>query len=58
VGTNCQRLLLLKAAAAAAADDVDRSANHQWMMGEALLISPVLQRNTEEVQAHFTTGTW
>jgi hypothetical protein len=35
-----------------------RSANHQWMMGEALLVSPVLEEGQDSVTAHFTTGTW
>jgi hypothetical protein len=30
----------------------------QWMLGEALLISPVLQPDTQEVVAYFPAGTW
>jgi alpha-glucosidase (family GH31 glycosyl hydrolase) len=35
-----------------------RGVSKQWMMGESLLVSPVIQKDTEELEAHFTTGTW
>jgi hypothetical protein len=35
-----------------------RRVQGQWMLGEALLISPVLERDSTQVEAHFTTGTW
>ena len=35
-----------------------RGVSKQWMMGESLLVSPVIQKDTEELAAHFTTGTW
>lgn len=35
-----------------------RNATKQWMMGEALLISPVLEPKSTKVDAHFTAGKW
>lgn len=35
-----------------------RGVSQQWMMGESLLVTPVIQKDTVEVTAHFTTGTW
>eukprot|EP00878_Enallax_costatus_P002700 GHUV01002888.1.p1 GENE.GHUV01002888.1~~GHUV01002888.1.p1 ORF type:complete len:873 (+),score=203.93 GHUV01002888.1:194-2812(+) len=35
-----------------------RNATKQWMMGDSLLISPVLTPGTSKIQAHFTAGNW
>lgn len=35
-----------------------RSAAKQWLMGEGVLVSPVLMPDTTEVQAYFTAGRW
>lgn len=35
-----------------------RNATQQWMMGEAVLISPVIFPNTTTVEPYFTAGTW
>jgi len=40
------------------ADATARDVWLQWMLGEALLISPVLQPDTEKVVAYFPAGTW
>ncbi|WIA20582.1 hypothetical protein OEZ85_004970 [Tetradesmus obliquus] len=39
--------------------DVDaRNATAQWMMGEALLVSPVVTEATTTIKPHFTAGAW
>ncbi|KAF8062771.1 Alpha-glucosidase [Scenedesmus sp. PABB004] len=35
-----------------------RNATKQWMMGEVVLVSPVITPNTTIVSAHFTAGAW
>ncbi|KAF8062770.1 Alpha-glucosidase [Scenedesmus sp. PABB004] len=35
-----------------------RNATKQWMMGEVVLVSPVITPNTTTVSAHFTAGAW
>jgi alpha-glucosidase (family GH31 glycosyl hydrolase) len=37
---------------------VCRSADGQWMMGEALMVSPVLKPDTTTVKKHFPKGNW
>eukprot|EP00775_Hariotina_reticulata_P010104 gene10104-10260_t len=39
-------------------DKQARNATKQWMLGEALLVSPVLNYNTTEVDPYFTAGAW
>ena len=35
-----------------------RNATKQWLLGEALLVSPVITPDTTVIQPHFTKGTW
>lgn len=35
-----------------------RNANQQWMMGEALMVSPVVTNTTSVITPHFTAGAW
>jgi alpha-glucosidase (family GH31 glycosyl hydrolase) len=35
-----------------------RNATQQWMLGESLLVSPVISPNTTKITPHFTAGTW
>jgi alpha-glucosidase (family GH31 glycosyl hydrolase) len=52
-GTLARPLLFTEPSDAAA-----RNATQQWMLGEALLISPVITPNTTRISPHFTAGTW
>ena len=40
------------------ADNTTRSISEQWMMGDALLVSPILYEKTTTVRAYFPKGTW
>lgn len=35
-----------------------RNANKQWMLGEAVLVSPVITPHTSSLTAYFTAGAW
>jgi Glycosyl hydrolases family 31 len=35
-----------------------RSAVQQWLVGDALLVSPALHPDVDAIDAHFTAGTW
>jgi alpha-glucosidase (family GH31 glycosyl hydrolase) len=35
-----------------------RNATAQWMMGEALLVSPVVTEATTTITPYFTAGAW
>jgi alpha-glucosidase (family GH31 glycosyl hydrolase) len=35
-----------------------RNATQQWLLGEAVLVSPVLTKDTTTITPHFTKGTW
>ncbi|KAF8061064.1 alpha-glucosidase [Scenedesmus sp. PABB004] len=35
-----------------------RNATSQWMLGEAVLVSPVITPNTTTIHPHFTAGNW
>jgi len=35
-----------------------RNATWQWMLGEAVMVSPVLTNETNVIDPHFTAGTW
>eukprot|EP00775_Hariotina_reticulata_P010096 gene10096-10252_t len=35
-----------------------RNATQQWMLGDAVLVSPVITKNTNTLTAYFTAGTW
>lgn len=39
-------------------DNTTRTINEQWMMGDALLVSPILYESTTSVRAYFPQGTW
>jgi alpha-glucosidase (family GH31 glycosyl hydrolase) len=39
-------------------DAAARRVSTQWMLGEALLVSPVMQSNATTVPAYFTDGSW
>ncbi|KAF6253912.1 glycosyl hydrolases family 31-domain-containing protein [Scenedesmus sp. NREL 46B-D3] len=52
-GTLARPLLFVDPSDAAA-----RSADGQWMMGEALMVSPVLRPDTTTVKKHFPKGNW
>lgn len=39
-------------------DIATRSINTQWMMGDALLVSPILYQSTSTARAYFPAGTW
>jgi alpha-glucosidase (family GH31 glycosyl hydrolase) len=52
-GTLARPLLFTDSSDAAA-----RNATQQWMLGEALLVSPVIMPNTTKISPHFTAGTW
>uniref|UniRef100_A0A383VTZ3 Maltase n=1 Tax=Tetradesmus obliquus TaxID=3088 RepID=A0A383VTZ3_TETOB len=52
-GTLARPLLFTDSSDAAA-----RNATAQWMLGEALLVSPVITPNTTRITPHFTAGTW
>jgi alpha-glucosidase (family GH31 glycosyl hydrolase) len=40
------------------ADNTTRNIAEQWMMGDALLVSPILYEKTTTVRAYFPKGTW
>ncbi|WIA20052.1 hypothetical protein OEZ85_005917 [Tetradesmus obliquus] len=52
-GTLARPLLFTDSSDAAA-----RNATAQWMLGEALLVSPVITPNTTRITPHFTAGSW
>lgn len=35
-----------------------RNGTAQWMMGEALLVSPVVTEGTTTIEPYFTAGSW
>jgi alpha-glucosidase (family GH31 glycosyl hydrolase) len=39
-------------------DTAARNATQQWMLGEALLVSPVITPDTTRITPHFTAGAW
>jgi hypothetical protein len=39
-------------------DAAARNATKQWMLGDAVLISPVISPHTNALTAHFTAGAW
>ena len=39
-------------------DNTTRAINEQWMMGDALLVSPILYESTSTARAYFPAGTW
>eukprot|EP00879_Flechtneria_rotunda_P023144 GHRR01024469.1.p1 GENE.GHRR01024469.1~~GHRR01024469.1.p1 ORF type:complete len:558 (+),score=128.89 GHRR01024469.1:1351-3024(+) len=53
-GGTVARPLLFTAPADAAA----RIANKQWMLGESLLVSPVVTKGTTTIKPYFTAGVW
>ncbi|EIE19743.1 hypothetical protein COCSUDRAFT_31111 [Coccomyxa subellipsoidea C-169] len=40
------------------ADNTTRNIGEQWMMGDALLVSPIMYEKTTSVRAYFPQGTW
>ena len=40
------------------ADNNTRNIAEQWMMGDALLVSPIMYEKTTSVRAYFPQGTW
>ena len=39
-------------------DNTTRAITEQWMMGDALLVSPILYESTSTARAYFPAGTW
>ena len=40
------------------ADNNTRAVSEQWMMGDALLVSPILYQGATSARAYFPQGTW
>ena len=40
------------------ADNNTRGISEQWMMGDALLVSPILYQGATSARAYFPQGTW
>ena len=41
-----------------ASDNTTRGINEQWMMGDALLVSPIMYEKTSHARVYFPAGTW
>jgi alpha-glucosidase (family GH31 glycosyl hydrolase) len=39
-------------------DNSTRGINEQWMMGDALLVSPIMYESTSTANVYFPKGTW
>lgn len=39
-------------------DNTTRGVNEQWMMGDALLVSPIMYASTSSARVYFPAGTW
>lgn len=35
-----------------------RNATEQWLLGESLLVSPVIKPDTQTIKPYFTAGAW
>lgn len=35
-----------------------RNATEQWLLGESLLVSPVIKSDTNSIKPYFTAGAW
>lgn len=40
------------------ADDASLLIDSQWMLGDAIMIAPILQQGTDTSPAYFTAGMW
>ena len=41
-----------------ASDNTTRGINEQWMMGDALLVSPIMYASSTHARVYFPAGTW